>query len=156
GRPLASEPVENIYWPSGGAPPGKYAVSINYFHHRPEAGAPNETEYKVSVLFGGKREEFSGKITNNGTNSNRRLIFEFQLYPKVEVFAPAEVELPPATTLKVPVVVRRSFSNGEIKLQAENLPDGVTAEATTIPEGKTEGELTLKASESAKEIKKGI
>jgi hypothetical protein len=154
--PLTSEPVENIYWPKDGAPPGRYEVFINYYNHRRESGAPNETTYKVSVLYGGKREEFTGTITNNGTTDNRRPILEFQLYPKIEVFAPAELDLPPATTLKVPVAVRRSYYQGEIKVRAENLPDGVTAELLAIPEGKTEGELTLKAGESAKEIKKGV
>ncbi|MBA4186793.1 MAG: hypothetical protein C0467_02120 [Planctomycetaceae bacterium] len=154
GRPVTSEPVENIYWPAGGAPSGKYTVSVNYYNRR--AGEPNATTYKVSILHGGTREDFSGEISDNGTPNNKRLIREFELSPKVELFASPELELPPGVTLKVPVVARRMYYKGEIKVQAENLPEGVTAEPLTIPEGKTEGELVLKASESAKEIKKAI
>ncbi|MCE9560469.1 MAG: hypothetical protein K8U57_00295 [Planctomycetes bacterium] len=154
GRPVTSEPVENIYWASGTAPSGKYTVSVNYYNRRP--GEPNATTYKVSILHGGSREDFSGEISDNGTSNNERLIREFELSPKVELFAASELEVPPGVSLKVPVVARRMYYKGEIKVQAENLPDGVTAEPLTIPEGKTDGELVLKASESAKEVKRSI
>jgi len=154
GRPITSEPVENIHWPAGGAPSGKYIVSVNYYNRR--AGEPNATTYKVSILHGGTREDFSGEISDNGTPNNKRLIREFELSPRVELFTAPELELPAGVTMKVPVVARRMYYKGEIKVQAENLPDGVTAEPLTIPEGKTEGEVILKAGASAREIKKPI
>jgi hypothetical protein len=154
GRPVTSEPVENIYWPAGGAPAGKYTVSVNYYSRRP--GEPNATTYKVSVLHGGVREDFSGEIADNGTSNNRRLVREFELSPKVELFTAPEVELPPGATQKVPVVVRRLYYRGEIAVAAENLPDGVTADPLTIPEGKTDGELVLRAGSGAKEVKRAI
>jgi hypothetical protein len=153
-KPLTSEPVENIYWDK--APPGKYTVFINYYRHRPEERAPNETRYKVSVLYGGRREEFTGTITNNGTTNNPRPILEFQLYPRVEVFAPTVLDLPAAAAARLPVVLRRSYYQGEVRVHAENLPKGVTAEPVVIPEGKSTGEITLTASESAPEIEKPI
>jgi len=154
--PLTSEPIENIYWPKDGAPPGKYTVFINFYNHRPDGGSPRIADYKVSVLFAGNREEYSDKIEYIAGGDNRRNIRQFELYPKVELFAPTELNLPPSAVLKVPVAVRRMYYKGEITLRAENLPDGVTAEPATIPPGKSEGELILKATESAKEIKKAI
>jgi hypothetical protein len=153
-KPLTSEPVENIYWDK--APPGRYEVFVNYYRHRPEERAPNETKYKVSVLYGGKREEFTGTITNNGTTDNRRPIFEFQLYPRVEVFTPTEIELPLGGSASVPVALRRMYYQGPVEVKVENLPEGVAADPITVAERANDGTLTLKAVRSAKVARTGI
>lgn len=152
--PLTAEPVENIYWPKNGAPPGRYQVSIN--HYARNEPAPNRTHYKVNVLHDGQRHEFEGDIENSGSPRNERMIYEFELKPRLTLLAPVELELPPATAVKVPVAVRRSYYQGPVDVRAENLPDGVTAGALTIPEGHNEGEIELKATDGAKEIKKPI
>jgi hypothetical protein len=154
GRPVTSEPVENIYWPKDRAPAGTYRVFVNFYTRRPTE--PATTSYKVSILHGGTREDFSGELTDNGTSNNRRLIREFELSPRLEVFSVSELELPPGSVVKLPVVLRRLYSQREVKVQVEGLPDGVTAEPLTIPDWQNEGELTLKAGEAAREGKRGI
>src|SRR5262245_37299744 len=143
------EPVENIYWPQGKAPMGRYRVYLNFFQRCP--GAPDETTYKINVLHGGQRKEFEGTIRKADTPDGgpKRLIYEFQLEPRLELFAPGEFELPPATTLKVPVAVRREFFQGKVEVKAEGLPAHVTADPITIQPNQTEGELLLKATEAA-------
>ena len=52
-------PIENIYWPTGGAPNGTYNVYLVYYKKHIEL---NETPYKITVKYGDKTEVFSGKI----------------------------------------------------------------------------------------------
>ncbi len=152
---LTTEPVENIYWPKGGAPAGRYQVFVNYFAHRPATGAPNATKYKVNVLHDGQRYEFTGTIEHGGTQRNERLIYEFELKPRLELLAPDEVSLlPAAPAIKLPVAIRRTYYKGPVEVRAENLPEGVAASKLTIPEGENAGEIELQAAEGAKEIKK--
>ena len=57
--PDSKTPIENIYWPSGGAPNGTYNVYLVYYKKHLEI---NETPYKIKVKYGDKTEEFTGKI----------------------------------------------------------------------------------------------
>jgi hypothetical protein len=142
------EPVENIYWARGTAPIGRYRVYLDYYQR---CGPLNETAYKVNVLHGGQRQEFSGTIAKEDTPEGRpRLIYEFRLEPRLEVFAPASIDLAPgAKPLKVPFAVRREFFAGPLTVKAENLPAGVSAEPVTLQPNQSEGELLLKATGDA-------
>jgi len=53
-------PIENIYWPQGGAPNGTYDVYL-WLYKRHEINI-NGTPYKITVKYGGKTEEFTGTI----------------------------------------------------------------------------------------------
>ncbi len=58
--PDSKNPIENIYWPTGGAPNGTYNVYLLYFKkHEPNI---NETPYAIKVKYGGKTEEYVGVI----------------------------------------------------------------------------------------------
>jgi len=60
-KPFDSKtPIENIYWPQGGAPNGTYEVYLRFFKQH-EANI-NETPYKITVKYGDKTEEFTGTI----------------------------------------------------------------------------------------------
>jgi hypothetical protein len=147
------EPVENIYWPKGKAPMGKYQVYLDYYQRC--GGAPNETRYKINVLHGTERKEFSGTIVKDDPNAEKRqLIYEFELAPRVDVAAPPEIQLQRGAKVQVPVVVRRSFFQGKLDLKAHNLPDGVTATTSSIETGQSEGAIELKATEAAAAGKK--
>jgi hypothetical protein len=58
--PDSKTPIENIYWPPGGAPSGTYNVYLRYYKKHIEI---DETPYKITVKFGGKTEVFTGKIS---------------------------------------------------------------------------------------------
>src|SRR5205823_4739865 len=80
----------------------------------------------------------------------KRLIYEFQLDPKVELFAPAQFEVEPGTSgQKVKVALRRDYYQGKVEVKAEGLPANVTADTLTLQPGQTEGELTFKATDAA-------
>jgi hypothetical protein len=57
--PDSNSPIENIYWPTGGAPNGNYNVYLVYYKKHIEI---NETPYKITVKYGDKTEYFTGKI----------------------------------------------------------------------------------------------
>jgi hypothetical protein len=150
------EPVENIYWAADTAPPGDYKVYLNFYQQC--EGAPSTSEYKINILEGGERHSFSDSITRTrGADPGpKKLIYGFRLEPNIRLFAPAEFELAPGRSVKVPVVVRRAYYKGPVEVRAENLPEGVLAGKLTIPESKNAGEIELKAAQSAPETRKGI
>jgi hypothetical protein len=67
-RGESTKPVENVYWPPGGAPAGRYRVFVqNYAYHEPEQG---EYEWRVEVVAGKKASHYEGKIRGTGKGSN--------------------------------------------------------------------------------------
>lgn len=69
----SNQPVENIYWPRGGAPPGHYRVFVNHFTNH---GDPDPTNFTVGVLVAGKSQEFTGALSSG---EPKRLIDEFDV-----------------------------------------------------------------------------
>lgn len=70
--PYSAQPVENIYWPTNGAPEGRYQVwVVHYSLHAPV----NETPYTIAIKQGGKAQEFRGAIRHGQTN----LVHTFEL-----------------------------------------------------------------------------
>ena len=147
-RNVTAEPVENIYWAKDTAPMGHYQVYVDYYGQC--ALGTDDTRYQVTVLHGNERKEFSGTISKDQTGSRKKLIYEFQLTPLIYVAVTPEFQLRSGKTIRVPVSVRRSFYSGKLDLKAENLPEGVTASATSIESGKNEGTIEFKATNSVK------
>ncbi len=63
--PGSQTPIENIYWPRGGAPNGKYSVYLVYYNQHIEK---NETYYSIKVKYGNKTDVFKGKIKDKGSS----------------------------------------------------------------------------------------
>lgn len=58
--PYNNSPVENIYWPAGGAPPGLYRVSVvHYANH----GGKDPTAFTVRTVVQGRTNFFSSTIS---------------------------------------------------------------------------------------------
>jgi hypothetical protein len=57
--PDSETPIENIYWPTGGAPGGTYNVYLSYYRKHTTT---NDSPYKIKVKYGNKTEEFTGTI----------------------------------------------------------------------------------------------
>jgi hypothetical protein len=61
--PFKTNPVENIYWPVGGAPPGEYRVSVvHYANH----GGADPTAFTVRMVIQGQTYFFNASITCTG------------------------------------------------------------------------------------------
>jgi len=77
--PTSEEPVENIYWPSGGAPQGRYKVYVRHYRNHGLPRCEDPTHFKVAVKMAGLIEEFSDKILDG----QQKLIYEFDLDNKI-------------------------------------------------------------------------
>ena len=64
-EPFVAAPVENIYWPAGGAPSGIYRVCVVYYAQHPSS-SPYPTAYIVRVVVEDKTNYFSGRIGYTG------------------------------------------------------------------------------------------
>lgn len=59
GQPLTATPVENIFWPGGRAPAGRYTVVV---HHYKNHGAADPTRVQVRILSDGKEQRFQAEL----------------------------------------------------------------------------------------------
>jgi hypothetical protein len=59
--PDSKTPIENIYWPSGGAPNGTYNVYVLYYKQHENTA---ESPYTITVKHGDKKDEYSGTVKN--------------------------------------------------------------------------------------------
>lgn len=59
GGPTSQRPVENVYWPTGESPTGKFRVLV---HHYANHGGPDPTRFQVTIKVKGKSESFSGSL----------------------------------------------------------------------------------------------
>jgi Mg-chelatase subunit ChlD len=69
---VSKEPVENIFWPKGAAPAGKYLVEVVHFGAHASA---EPTSYFVGLKLNGQVHEFKGHIAPGQTNR----VHEFNL-----------------------------------------------------------------------------
>lgn len=60
-NPVTDEPVENIYWPKGRSPRGKYVVMVHYF--RKHSGIEDPTYFEVRIEVGGYVQTYSGTLS---------------------------------------------------------------------------------------------
>lgn len=66
GSPYSHTPIENIYWPTGGAPDGKYTVYLTFYKQNSEYNP--SSNFKIVVKYNDKEEEFTGSITQGQKN----------------------------------------------------------------------------------------
>ena len=60
--PGTNTPIEHIYWPTGGAPKGKYVVSVNFFARRDNS--VDMSPFKVVVKYNGETKTYTGKVSS--------------------------------------------------------------------------------------------
>lgn len=61
GEPLRRDPIENIYWPTGGAPKGEYKVILTYYARHDNSQLV--TPYKIKIKYGDETKTFTGELT---------------------------------------------------------------------------------------------
>lgn len=76
GGPKTATPIENIYWPYGRAPVGRYKVQVDYFANHND---PDPTAYRCQVIAHGRVRTFTGVLRPHET----RTITEFNLTPSM-------------------------------------------------------------------------
>ena len=68
-------PIENVYWPPGGAPAGEYVVAVDHYRNN---GDRDPTMFQVRVLIDGKEHWIRRKAISR--NQPTRIIYRFR-YP---------------------------------------------------------------------------
>ncbi len=74
GGRMSREPVENIVWQQGSAPPGRYVVIVNNFNSRSDGD--QATPFHVRVIRPGETRVFDGAIRHQDGNVR---VYEFTL-----------------------------------------------------------------------------
>jgi hypothetical protein len=77
--PLSRQPIENIFWPTGAAPLGRYQVLV---HHYRNHGGADPTPYRVEVTIHGTTRTFEGTLRHNEED----VVTEFTLEPASVTF----------------------------------------------------------------------
>lgn len=70
-KPVA-KPVENIFWPTGGAPAGKYTIEARLYRR---CAASGPVPFNLTVLVQGETKELTGTVDN----SKPAMRFPFQV-----------------------------------------------------------------------------
>ena len=65
----SNQPLENIYWPTGGAPKGDYTVYLKYYARKDFN--EDATPYEVFVKYGDKAENYTGTLSSINTGWNK-------------------------------------------------------------------------------------
>lgn len=68
-----TNPVENVFWPTGGAPQGAYEVEVNLFERCANTTEP--IEFSLTLLVKGNTETKTGTVDNN----NKTVTFPLSL-----------------------------------------------------------------------------
>jgi hypothetical protein len=66
--PFTSSPVENIYWPAGGAPPGLYRISVVYYAPHSDT---DSTAFTVRTVVRNHTNFFSAVISFSGLRERK-------------------------------------------------------------------------------------
>jgi Uncharacterized protein conserved in bacteria (DUF2135) len=76
-----NQAVENVFWPTGKAPRGKYQVYVNFYGNHGNTGQPDYPDpatFTVRVVAQGRMRTFTGSVSLNG-DRRKVLVHEFDL-----------------------------------------------------------------------------
>lgn len=59
GGPASQKPVENVFWPVGHSPNGKFRVFVDHYANQ---GGPDPTKYQVTIKVKGTSKSFTGTL----------------------------------------------------------------------------------------------
>ena len=63
-KPESKRPVENVFWPTGQAPSGRYKVFAHHYKKHNKRRTKDPTEFKVVINSGGDLKEYNGALTH--------------------------------------------------------------------------------------------
>ena len=161
-RKESEKPVENIFWPQGKAPPGRYRV---YVTNCDPHGAPQPTRYEVNVLANGQRKSHAGSIryagqkrhpvmTAWGTGVARDLVCEFEVEafqpsaPQLAITVPRRMEIAPGGTNRFQVRIARGFFEGDVRIELKDRPSEVEASTVLVPASSNEGTVEVRTTKA--------
>ncbi|KAF0172208.1 MAG: hypothetical protein FD161_4099 [Limisphaerales bacterium] len=108
---VSKEPVENIFWPKGEAPAGKYLVEVVHFGAHATA---EPTSYFVGLRLNGQVHEFKGHIAPGQTNR----VHEFNLRSAADLAREQQAKEAAARAERREKLLRVSTPAGTIRATA--------------------------------------
>lgn len=78
----SSEAVENVFWPKGQAPSGRYKVIVVHYRNHGQADTEDPTAFKVRVVAGGTTRWFEGEVVQKDPARRQVAVHEFEVAPK--------------------------------------------------------------------------
>ncbi|MBI2808418.1 MAG: hypothetical protein HYX68_25815 [Planctomycetes bacterium] len=75
----AKNAVENIFWPKGKAPIGRYKVYVHHFNNHGKADCEDPARFTVRVLIRGTPRWFHGEVPFKDAQRRRVLVHEFDV-----------------------------------------------------------------------------
>jgi uncharacterized protein YegL len=61
--PDTDEPCENVFWPTGAAPPGVFKVEVVHFKNHNKGGCGDPTAFEVCIKVGASESRYPGSIS---------------------------------------------------------------------------------------------
>ena len=71
--------VENVFWPQGKAPKGRYQVYVNHFQNHNQPDTRDPTRFSVRVLVRGEPHWYHGEVIHTDPKKQRVLVNEFDV-----------------------------------------------------------------------------
>lgn len=72
-------PVENIFWPEGKAPKGRYKIIVDHYKNHGQSGCQDPTPFTVRLAVGGVTRLFRGEVANNDPKRKQVVVAEFDV-----------------------------------------------------------------------------
>ena len=145
--PETDKPVENIYWPKGGAPEGTYKVYVNHFEHHAER-SPSRTPFKINLLVNGRQQDFEGTISHGDP---KRLIHTFLIGPTLRLAVPEKVEVQQGGRNRMKIKIARDRFDEAVTVRAMGDLRGVSIPEVTLRPGVIDAEMEILADNAAAE-----
>ena len=120
--PDSQEPIENIFWPSGGAPNGDYNVYVLYYKRHIST---NDTPFTVMVKHEGQTDTYDGVMSEVGQAVH---ICSFTVVNGVPSNPGSSIQQPPTPGASQPV----SSPDDDRKAQLEQERDRLQRELDRV------------------------
>jgi len=78
--PTSTSPVENVFWPPGGAPAGTYRVLVHHYNNHGRPGCADPSRYRVATKLMGEVREYTGSVS---TDTDPQLVCEVIFDPRM-------------------------------------------------------------------------
>jgi hypothetical protein len=72
------QPVENVFWPQGKAPQGKYKVEVRHYSNQGRPDTQDPTFFKLRIIIRGETRWFEGQVVNNDPQ-RKKMVYEFEV-----------------------------------------------------------------------------
>ena len=97
--PYSGKPVENIFWPPGGAPNGRYVIQVHHYARHDDVGP---TPFTIGLKANGRVQEFKGTAI---LGESLQTVHTFEVKPESRSLVRTSTETFTKVPLKITLVI---------------------------------------------------